>query len=235
MTSRKRFDHTRFKNWRFLQLSIFLILLVFIAPYLSQAWITKIIFNFIFLNSVLVVFSTDSRIVHHKKNIFILWGISAFFSMLSFIYAASKYFIIYETLDVLSSTVLLSMLIYCILYFIFREKEITIDSIFAVLSVYLIIAIMFALFYSFIFAVEPGSFHFSTEKNFPPSNSGINSNMFYFSMVTLATLGYGDIVAVSHFARNVSVVEALIGQFFVAVIVATLVGKLIINFENAKR
>jgi len=235
MIGLKKIDFSKFQDWRFLQLSTFLILLIFVSPYLSKAWLTKLIFNFIFLNSVLVVFSTDSKMGSQKRRIFLLWGFSAFFSLLSYFYAESRFFMFFETLDILSSAVLLIVLIYAILFHIFREKDIHFDSIFAVLSVYLIIAILFALFYSFIFAIQPASFHFSTEQDVVPSSSGINSNMFYFSMVTLATLGYGDIVAVSHFARNVSVVEALIGQFFVAVIVAMLVGKLVMNQGDDKK
>ena len=44
--------------------------------------------------------------------------------------------------------------------------------------------------------------------------------LIYFSFVTLATLGYGDIVPVTNVTRSVAIVEAVIGQFYVAVIVA---------------
>src|SRR6185436_20876440 len=107
---------------------------------------------FIFLNSVLVVFSTDSLVRKNRKNVLILWGISAFFSLLSYFYNDTRFFMIFESLDLLSSAVLLSVLIYDILFYVFREKNITFDSILALLSVYMIIAILFALFYSFIIA-----------------------------------------------------------------------------------
>ncbi len=47
--------------------------------------------------------------------------------------------------------------------------------------------------------------------------------MIYFSFVTLATLGYGDILPDSNLTRSVAILEAIIGQFYVAVIVAVLV------------
>ena len=45
----------------------------------------------------------------------------------------------------------------------------------------------------------------------------------YFSFVTLATLGYGDIVPVSGIARGLAILEAVAGQLYLAVLVARLV------------
>jgi len=44
------------------------------------------------------------------------------------------------------------------------------------------------------------------------------NDLFYFSFCTQTTLGYGDIVPVSHFARALAVTQAMIGQFYVAVV-----------------
>jgi len=48
--------------------------------------------------------------------------------------------------------------------------------------------------------------------------------LFYYSFVTLATLGYGDIVPVSEAARSFAVLEAVMGQIYLVVLVARLVG-----------
>jgi voltage-gated potassium channel Kch len=53
---------------------------------------------------------------------------------------------------------------------------------------------------------------------------GGSANALYFSFVTLATLGYGDIVPASDLTRRLAVVEAVIGQLYLAVLVARLVG-----------
>ena len=47
--------------------------------------------------------------------------------------------------------------------------------------------------------------------------------MMYFSLVALTTTGYGDIVAVDPFARSLANLEAVTGQFFIAITVARLV------------
>ena len=46
----------------------------------------------------------------------------------------------------------------------------------------------------------------------------------YFSFVTLTTLGYGDIAPVSQFARLLAMLEAVLGQLFMVLLVARLVG-----------
>jgi hypothetical protein len=48
--------------------------------------------------------------------------------------------------------------------------------------------------------------------------------MTYFSLVTLATVGYGDILPRSETARMMAMIEAVVGQFYVAVVVAAFVG-----------
>jgi hypothetical protein len=47
----------------------------------------------------------------------------------------------------------------------------------------------------------------------------------YFSFITLTTLGYGDITPGSGAARGLAMVEAIMGQFYIAVLVAELVGR----------
>ena len=52
----------------------------------------------------------------------------------------------------------------------------------------------------------------------------LQSNLLYFSLITLATVGYGDILPVSETARTLAVIEATVGQFYIAVVVAVFVG-----------
>lgn len=55
-----------------------------------------------------------------------------------------------------------------------------------------------------------------------PTEAGL-AKWVYFSFITLTTVGYGDITPITPAARNLVILEALIGQFFVAVLVARLV------------
>jgi len=76
------------------------------------------------------------------------------------------------------------------------------------------------MFYLFTNMAIPDSFHGLT-----PTTIGAQfSEFMYFSFVTITTLGYGDLIPVKPLARTVAFLEAIIGQFYVAVLVAWLVG-----------
>jgi hypothetical protein len=68
----------------------------------------------------------------------------------------------------------------------------------------------------------PGSFHYPDTLS-PGTGTQPLSQLFYFSYVTLATLGYGDIVPVSGPAKGMAILEAVIGQMYLVVVVARLV------------
>ena len=67
----------------------------------------------------------------------------------------------------------------------------------------------------------------------------LNDNLSYFSFVTLTTLGYGDIVPISGPAKTASTLEAIVGQLYIALLVARLVGlhaaQSMANKNNRKR
>jgi voltage-gated potassium channel Kch len=89
---------------------------------------------------------------------------------------------------------------------------------------YLLIGLVFSLAYSLIDALVPGSFAVAGSATTPVAG-GAESDLrwVYYSLVTLTTLGYGDITPISELARRLAVLEALIGQLFVAVLIARLV------------
>ncbi|TFG66017.1 MAG: two pore domain potassium channel family protein, partial [Nitrospirales bacterium] len=72
----------------------------------------------------------------------------------------------------------------------------------------------------FISLAIPDSFHGLTS-----SDIGAQlPELMYYSFVTITTLGYGDIIPVKPLVRTVAYLEAIVGQFYVAVLVAWLVG-----------
>jgi Ion channel len=101
------------------------------------------------------------------------------------------------------------------LSFAFRARTIDREHVCAALSAYLLAGVFFGSFYWVLEQIRPGSFFFTGD--FSP-NSAI-----YFSFVTLATLGYGDIVPRSDVARGLAIVEGVGGQLFLAVLIARLV------------
>lgn len=87
------------------------------------------------------------------------------------------------------------------------------------ICVYLLIGVIWALFYTLLDLLSPGSFSGIAAQ----SHAGWKSDWLYFSFVTLTTLGYGDISPLSPVARIVVSLQAVVGQFYIAVLVAGLV------------
>ena len=101
------------------------------------------------------------------------------------------------------------------LRFAMGATKVDAEHLYAALSAYLLAGTSFGLFYWVLEQMTPGTF----------ISAGEFSRMgaFYFSFVTLATLGYGDIVPRSDIARGLAMVEGIGGQLFLAVMVARLV------------
>ena len=97
-----------------------------------------------------------------------------------------------------------------------RLERVTAQSIYAALSAYLLIGLMFSAFFAALDVTVSGAFF----TNGQPAN---NQTLQYFSFTTLTTLGYGDFTAAGSLGRAVAVLEAVTGQVFLATLVARLV------------
>jgi hypothetical protein len=101
------------------------------------------------------------------------------------------------------------------LRFAMRATRVDAEHLYAALSAYLLAGIFFGLFYWVLEQIWSGSFAAPSEFS--------RMSALYFSFVTLATLGYGDITPRSEVARGLTIVEGVGGQLFLAVMVARLV------------
>lgn len=111
-----------------------------------------------------------------------------------------------------------------ILLHILRAPRVSKDVLFAVASVYLLLALIWAMAYGIADAFQPGTLRYGEGLIGPeadPSSRGLYS---YFSFVTLTTLGYGDISPVTDAGRMLAMLEATLGQLFLVIVVARLVG-----------
>ncbi|HEV8523330.1 MAG TPA: potassium channel family protein [Terriglobales bacterium] len=101
------------------------------------------------------------------------------------------------------------------LRFAMHAMQVDSEHLYAALSAYLLAGIFFGLFYWILEQIRPGTFAAAGDLS--------RASAIYFSFVTLATLGYGDIVPRTDVARGLAIVEGVGGQLFLAVMVARLV------------
>lgn len=121
---------------------------------------------------------------------------------------------------------------YLVLQHVFRAGPITKERLQGSIAVYLLIAVAFGEAYWITLQLHPGAFHFPA----PTSSEGsARASLFYFSMTTLTTLGYGDILPVKSAARSLATLEGLIGQLYPAVLIGRLVSLQISTTENNLR
>ena len=108
-----------------------------------------------------------------------------------------------------------------VLWWVYREGSVTGHRVRGAIAAYLLLALCFSLAYDLIEYVHPGSF------TFPLGGAqGIqtrSASFLYFSVVTLTTVGFGDITAVHPVARSLVMVEALVGTLYPAILLARLV------------
>jgi len=110
---------------------------------------------------------------------------------------------------------------------VMTSPRVTFDVITGGIAVYLLIGLVWTDLYATIFLNDPEAFHMSRAlREFHDAAHPLRDLQIfaYFSFVTLTTLGYGDIVPVSSPARSLASLEAVIGQIYMTVLVARLVG-----------
>jgi len=209
MTGEVHIPFTRIRIGRFLFLLIAMLLVILLRPFLEGYVGIKFLMD-LFFSLILI---SGVYAVSRKKNTFL---ISLIFAFPAFFTQWSSYFVTFPGslfIGKLFGILFYLFLIAVMIDYLFKEKEITADLIIGAIFTLLEIA-------------HPGSFRI------PDSAVSELSHFFYYSFVTLTTLGYGDITPVTSAARSFSIVEAIIGQLYIAILVSRLVGVHIAQTHN---
>ena len=139
--------------------------------------------------------------------------------------------------DLIFTLLFLSFVIWDQLRSVLKQKEVTGETICMSVSVYLLIAFTSGILYCVIFLLQPSAFSFGSAPAPNPAQPAdlqhVLPVLVYFSLTTLATVGYGDITPVSLPARYFAVSEAIVGQFYLAILVARLVGIYMTRSSNS--
>ncbi len=108
-----------------------------------------------------------------------------------------------------------------ILGYILRAPRVSAEILCAAIANYLLLGLLWSFAYTLIASAVPDAFAFSTGPESSHVMKGFNS--IYFSFATLSTIGYGDIAPVAGGARMLAVAEAIVGMFYVTMLIARLV------------
>ena len=104
----------------------------------------------------------------------------------------------------------------------FRPGPVSVHRVMGGIAAYLLIGLTWAFGYRLLLEKIPDAIHFPVSLGEVPT--GEPSRLIYFSFATLTTVTYGDMYPVHRIARSLATAEALIGQLYPAILIATLVG-----------
>jgi hypothetical protein len=207
-------------------LSIFLVMIVvvvFVLPSLASFGITSRLFFDIFFSLLLI---SGIASMSRRRGVFItLAGISVVALAVRWIdsFNASTLLDVLNYLATIMAIILFSLVV---LSQVLRKGPITAHRIQGAIAVYLLLGLAWAHTYELIEYLSPGAF------NGAITDSARFSSWVYFSFVTLATLGYGDISPLHPVARSLAVAEAITGQLYLAILIARLVSQQLFYRES---
>ncbi|PYL82250.1 MAG: ion transporter [Verrucomicrobia bacterium] len=207
----------RFRRFSTVQLLIALALLFTCAPFVEEIkgghLILSFLFSLVLLSAVLAV--------ANRKRVLVIALVLAIPAIAGRWINNFRPDLVPPAVFLVGGLILIIFVVGHLLRFVLRAPVVTTDVLCASISAYLMLGLMWTMAYWLVDQLTPGgAFSFNT-------NAGTRSingfNGFYFSFITLSTVGYGDITPVSKVARMLAAMEAMTGLLYVAVLIARLV------------
>jgi voltage-gated potassium channel len=200
-------------------LLISVIFAAFILPVLPVGWnfsIFRAIFTIIYISAILSLEKrSNSLLILFISTLLLEWLSGIFNLKMHIILSISKGF------QIIFFIVIVVLLIRQIATARNVSSKVILDSFVG----YLLLGLIFSIFVAFIMQQDPGAFSSQKTNEFQTEESLNRSVPLYFSFVTQASLGYGDIVPQKPYTRSLATLITITGQFYIAIIVALLVGK----------
>ena len=123
-------------------------------------------------------------------------------------------------IDAVASLLVLLLCADLLLMGVAGPGRITVHRIIGAVVVYLLLALLFALLFDTVERLSPGAFNMGPE---PAALAPAGARFFYLSVITLTSLGFGDMTPLHPFARALVMLEAMLGQLYTTVLLARLV------------
>ncbi len=210
---------------RFLALLVALLGILLLHPLLSTAWPVRVLYDLlltvVFLTAFQVIFTQRT----HRLLALVLVIPTVVGLWTGYVLPGLPRRPLIVSFHILA-TVFLGFTVAMILRVIYSDRKVTADSIYGAFTGYLLVALAFGHLYCLAESVSPGSFRGSAEfMTLLKNPDAIHSLLTYFSVITLTTVGYGDISPGNPAVRSLAALEAILGQFYIVVLMAELIGK----------
>lgn len=215
---------------RHLWLLILLLVIFIVQPIIAPFYYGPLILNVIGA----AVFLSATYAVSRRRSFFIIGLCVSIFSiaMTFWLAAAPSHWLIMIAHGSLMA--LIGFFAVAILSYVLGGGKVTWDKIYGAICAYLLLGYAWTFAYSLVVEAQPGAF-MSLTSTMPHDIVGRVMELRYFSFVTLATVGYGDIVPHTAAARTLALLEAILGQFYLVALVGRLVGLHIVHSTPEQR
>jgi Ion channel len=206
----------RFRRFSTVELLIALALLFFSFPFVEEVKdgdvIVSILLSLVLLSAVLAVAD--------RRRVFVIALALAIPAIAGRWISHFRPDLVPPPVFLTAGLMLIAFVVANLLRFVLRAPSVNVEVLCASISAYLMLGLLWTVAYWLVDQLTPGAFAFNA--NIEKQSIG-GFNAFYFSCVTLSTVGYGDITPVSKIARMLAAMEAITGLLYVAVLIARLV------------
>ncbi len=198
-------------------LLMFVVFTMFFVSFFPLSWHGPMydwFFTIIYLNAALAM-------EKHRKHIL-------FVAIIAMLLEIGSTWLDIAIISFLSRALNIVFFVYIVFNFIFtiaRSKKVNAKVILESINGYLLLGLVFTLMIAISMLYDPGSFKFPEETLLYSEQVNNFSNYLYYGLVTLSTLGYGDVVPTMPFSKSMAVLTSIAGQLYIAIIIAMLVGK----------
>jgi len=197
-------------------LFISVLIAAFVIPVLPQTWhrdAFKVVYTIIYISAV---FSLEKR--------------SAFLLTLVVVTVLAEWISGIFGLQLLQdmakgvSVLFFIMIVFLLLRQIATARHVTFEVILGSIIGYLLMGIIYSIFLAFIIHQDPAAYNVQIS-SLPHEEFSDVSIPLYYGFITMTTVGYGDLVPLKPYTRSFATWVAISGQFYIAIVVALLVGK----------
>lgn len=196
------------------------LLALFFVPFILNmegGLISYFFYSIFILSLYFLIYKETNKRMQRYFGIFLLFALGVFW--LQFFGVSLSMYLEYAI-----QIVIMSISFYYIFKNIFTSANINLNTLISAVSGYLLIGIAMGIVV-FIFQI------FNTD-NFSFGKEIATHEAYYFSFVTMSTLGYGDVVPLSTTAKGLTILITLIGQFYMVIVMGIIVGKLVASRNN---